>query len=397
VTSTPRPEDGRGGRLRALFFESGRRGGSIYHLKSLLERLDPLRFEGGFVSWYEDLVAARLFEMETPYCRRSLHLRTEQPDTFKHAWGLPLPTPFALYYYLVGRSVLRRHRPDVAYMNTGIAGHEPVILAARRLGIPVVCHVRHSRALDADERRVAPWVERFVSCSRWGAQHLEGQLGRPASQIDCVYDGIDLSAFDARAANEIPPVLPQGRILVCLLGSLIPRKRPLLAIEALARARKRSPELTLVIAGDGPLRPEVERIVRQVGVDSAVIRLGSVAVVPALLRRCHIGLLVSESEGMPNAVMEYMAAGLAVVSSSVPGVGELVGEGRTGFIVPDATPAAVGDALLQLALSPARREAFGRAGREAIAGEAFKVESEARGVEDVLLRASKRAGRRRES
>jgi glycosyltransferase involved in cell wall biosynthesis len=123
-----------------------------------------------------------------------------------------------------------------------------------------------------------------------------------------------------------------------------------------------------------------------------VIRLGRVAVVPALLRRCHIGLLVSESEGMPNSVMEYMAAGLAVVSTSVPGVDELVREGQTGFVVPDATPEALGETLLLLAKSPARREALGRAGREAITGEAFKVESEARGVEGVLLRASKRAG-----
>lgn len=388
MRSAPPRDDGRGRRVRALFFESGRRGGSIYRLKSLLERLDRLQFEGGFLSWYKDLAAAQLFGLEALFCRRSLRIRGEQPNIFKHAWGLPVPTPFALYYYMASRSVLRRHRPDVVYMNTGIGGHEPAILAAHRLDIPVVCHLRHSRPLDQDERRVAGRVTRFVASSRWGAKHFEGELRRPSSHIDCVYDGIDLPTFDARALNDEAPPVPPGRILVCLLGSLIARKRPLLAIEALAVARRRCPELSLVMAGDGPLRPDVEQAVREANLDSAVVRLGSVEAVPALLRRCHMGLLVSESEGMPNAVLEYMAAGLGVVSSSVPGVDELVIHGRTGFITPDPiTPEAVGEALLSLATNPARRDAFGRAGREAIEAEAFRVETEARGVGAVILRA----------
>src|SRR5262245_37952981 len=101
---------------RALFFESGRGGGSVYRLKSILERLDPDRFEAGFVSWYDDRAAAELFQVEALYCRESLGLRGERPDTFKHLLGLPLPTPFSFYYYAKSRSALHRHRPDVAYV-----------------------------------------------------------------------------------------------------------------------------------------------------------------------------------------------------------------------------------------------------------------------------------------
>jgi glycosyltransferase involved in cell wall biosynthesis len=361
-------------------------------LKSILERLDTERFEAGFVSWYSDHAAARLFELKTPFCRHSLGLRTEQPDTFKHALGLAVPTPFALYYYLSSRLLIGRHQPDVAYMNTGIGGYEPAIVAADQLGVPVVCHLRRSRTLDSDERRAARRVARFVASSRWGVRHIEEQLGRPATDVDYVPEGIDLTGFDARAGSGAPPALPAGPVYVCIVGSLIARKRPLLAIEAFARARPRYSGLRLVLAGDGPLRDHVEQAVRAAGLETSVLRLGYVGAVPALLRRCHVGLLVSESEGMPNAVMEYMAAGLPVVTSAVPGVDELVDHGRTGLIVPDPiAPDAVAEALLALAVSADRRASFGRAGREKIEEEVYRVETESRGVADVLLRAAGRS------
>jgi len=376
-------------RIRVLFFESGRRGGSVYRLQSILERLDPDRFEGGFVSWYRDGAAARLFGLPRLFCRRGIGLRGERPDTFKHLLGLPLPTPFAAYYYVVSRRIIGRHAPDVAYVNTGLGLHEPAILAASRAGVPVVCHLRSSARLEHDELRSAARVTRFVTSSRWGAAHFAWELGRPARDFDYVYEGIDLPAFDVRAGAEAAPPLPPGPLYVCLVGSLIERKRPLVAIQALAVARRRRPELRLVLAGDGPLRREVERLVRALDLEEAVLRLGGVAAVPALLAQCHAGLLVSASEGMPNAVMEYMAARLPVVSSSVPGVDELVEHGRTGIIVPDPlTPEAVAEGLCELATSAPRRAAFGAAGRRKIEGPEFSVETEARGVSDVIARVS---------
>jgi glycosyltransferase involved in cell wall biosynthesis len=383
VTTRPAP------RIRVLFFESGRRGGSVHRLRSILERLDPDRFEGGFVSWYRDGAAARLFALPRLFCRRSIGLRGERPDTFKHLLGLPVPTPFAAYYYLVSRRIVRRHAPDVVYVNTGLGFHEPAILVASRSGVPVVCHLRSSARLDRDELRSGARVTRFVTSSRWGASHFAGELGRPQGDFDSVYEGIDLPAFDAQVSAEAAPQLPPGPLYVCLVGSLIERKRPLVAVQALAAARRRRPELRLVLAGDGPLRREVERLVTLLGLEEAVLRLGNVAAVPALLSRCQLGLLVSASEGMPNAVMEYMAARLPVVTSSVPGVDELVEHGRTGIIVPDPlAPEAIAEALCELAASAARRADFGDAGRRKIEGVEFSVETEARAVSDVIARAS---------
>jgi glycosyltransferase involved in cell wall biosynthesis len=385
VTSTHSPEPRR---VRALFFESGRRGGSVNRLKSILERLDPDRVEGGFLTWYHDFGAARLFGIDRMFCRRSLGLRGEQPDSFKHPGGMTIPTPFALYYLLASLRVIRRYRPDLVYANSGLGEHAAAILAASRAGVPVVCHLRQSDPLNRDDLRAARRVARFVTSSRWGARFFQGQLRRPAEAFDCVYEGIDLPTFDAQVREGTPPPLPPGPVYIVLVGSLIARKRPLLAIEALALAHRRRRELRLVIAGDGPLRTEVDRFVRRAGLEPLVVRLGRITAVPALLRQCHIGLLVSESEGMPNAVMEYMAGGLPVVSSAVPGVEELLDHGRTGLIVPDPIrPEAVAEALVAIAADPDQRASFGHAGRARIEDDVFRVETEAKGVAEVLFKA----------
>src|SRR5262245_15099200 len=250
-------------RIRVLFFESGRRGGSIFRLRSVLARADRDRFEAGFVSYYSDEAAATLFRLEGLFCRHSLGLRWEQPDVFKHPFGLEVPTPFALYYFVVSLVLLWRHRPGVVYMNTGIDGHQPAIWAARLLGIPVVCHIRTSRPLTRNERRVARHVQRFVACTRWGVEHYRSQLARPAGDVSLVYDGIDLDEFDTRAAKAAAPPGPEGALYVCQVGSLIPRKRPRLAVEAVALARQRCPELRLILAGDGPLRDELARLLSE--------------------------------------------------------------------------------------------------------------------------------------
>jgi len=372
-------------RIRVLFFESGRRGGSIFRLRSILQHCDPHRFEAGFVSYYSDQSAAALFELQGLFCRRSLGLRWEQPDVFKHPLGLEVPTPFALYYFLVSLLVLWRHRPALAYMNTGIDGHQPAIWAARLFGIPVVCHIRNSRSLTRNERRVSRHVRRFVASTRWGVEHYRAELGR--ADVDLVYEGIDLDTFDERAAREAGPALPEGPLYVCQVGSLIPRKRPRLAVEAATLARRRCPDLRLVLAGVGPLQEELVQMLREPSMGEAVIMVGHVREIPALLRRCLIGLLVSEHEGLPNAVMEYMAAGLPVVVSPLPGVDELVRHEQTGFVVADPTPERLAEALLQLALSPEKRAAFGRAARRHIEEGRFRVETEARAVEGVVTRA----------
>ncbi len=381
------PTDGRrGGRIKVLFFESGRQGGSVFRLASIMQRLDWSRFEIGVVSYYRDRAAAALFRMPGLFCRRCLRVPWyPQPDVLKPVLGRPVPTPFGIYLFLRSLFVLRRHRPDVAYLNAGIGGFEPTILAARLVGTKVVCHLRMSRDLKSHEVSMAPYVRHLVTSSEWGARFYQGQVrGRTAAT--CIYEAIDLADFDARARETLEAPLPVGPVYVCQVGSLIARKRPRLAIAAIEIVRRQAPNVRLVLAGDGPLRSELEAMVRERALQEHVLLLGQRHDIPALLRSCHIGMLLSEHEGLPNSVLEYMASGLPAVVVRLPFIDELIRHQHNGVVVNDATPQAIAEAIVALARSGEYRERLGRVSREQIASGAFHPDREAGAVERLLTR-----------
>ena len=371
-------------KIKVLFFETGRQGGSAFRLASILARLDASRFEAGFVSYYRDRAAAALFDIQGLFCRRSLNVPWyPQPDVFKPLLGLPIPTPFGIYFFLVSLYVLWRHRPDVAYMNSGMGDFAPAILAARLVGTKVICHLRMSSAIDRYEVRLARHVHRLVASSKWGARFYQEQVHGivPAT---CVYEAIDLARFDARAREPLESPLADGPVYVCQVGTLVGRKRPRLAIEAFAIARRTCPHLKLLMVGEGPQRNELETLLRERRLESEVLLLGHRRDVPALLRRSHIGLLLSESEGLPNAVLEYMASGLPVVVTRLPFIDELIRDQHNGVVIDHASPEEIAAAMVALARSPEVRTRMGNDARELIEDGAFHPDREAHDTGAVL-------------
>ena len=338
------------------------------------------------MSFYRDRAAAILLEMNGLFCRHSLHVPWyPQPDTFKFVFGVPIPTPFGVYFFLVSLLVLWRYRPHVAYMNSGIGGFEPAILAARLLGIKVVCHLRMSRDLTDYEVWLAGYVHHLVASSKWGARFYQDRVhGRALAT--CVYEAIDLAEFDARAKEKLQLPIPAGPVYICQVGSLISRKRPRLAIEAFEIAHRHFPNLRLLLAGEGPLRLELDQLIRERGLQADVFLLGPRRDIPALLRRCHVGLLLSVHEGLPNSLLEYMASSLPVVVARLPFIDEIIQDQQNGLVIDDPTPQRIADAILVFARSAHNRERMGRVARATIEAGAFHVDREARDIEALLTR-----------
>jgi glycosyltransferase involved in cell wall biosynthesis len=371
-------------RIKVLFFESGRLGGSVLRLFSIIKRVDPSRFDVGVVSFYRDRAAAVLFEVKGLFCRHCLHVPWyPQPDVYKPLFGLPVPTPFAVYFFLVSLFVLWRHRPDVVYMNGGIGGYEPPILAARLLGTKVVCHLRMSRDLTDYEVRLGRHVHHLVASSKWGARFYQDQThGRVPTT--CIYEAIDLIEFDARATQKLDSPLPEGPVYICQVGSLIARKQPRLVIEAFDIARRQFTNLKLILAGEGPLLSELEVLVRERRLQGDVLLVGPRRDIPALLRRCHIGLLLSINEGLPNAVLEYMASTLPVVVTRLPFIDELIRDQQNGLVIDNPTPHRIAEAILTLARSADCRQRMGQSSRDIIDTGVFHVDREAQNVEALV-------------
>lgn len=209
---------------------------------------------------------------------------------------------------------------------------------------------------------------------------------KSSEAIPCrvIHNGLDLELFDRDLGGALVSPIPfltaqKGRV-ICAVGSLRPVKCFSLLIEAFALLKKRLPGLRLMIVGDGGERASLETLARDLGVQSSLLLCGLRTDIPAILQRSYLGVLSSRHEGLPNAILEYMAARLPVVATDVGGNREAVRDGETGLLVPFGDPQALSDAMLYVLQNPDVARRFGEAGRRRVEA-AFTVERMVRGTE----------------
>jgi starch synthase (maltosyl-transferring) len=214
-----------------------------------------------------------------------------------------------------------------------------------------------------------------VCVSRGVERFSREVVGLPSERLTVIPNGVDLARFDEveplpRAALGIPP----GADLALAIGRLDVQKGVADLLDAAEWVIARRPDWHLVLAGDGPERPRLlARIAAQRALTERIHWLGRRDDVPALLAAADVLVLASHWEGMPNVVLEAMAARRPVVATAVEGSEDLVTPGRTGWLVPPRDPTALGQALLEAALDPERRRRYGAAGRTRVETE-FSVE-----------------------
>jgi len=133
-------------------------------------------------------------------------------------------------------------------------------------------------------------------------------------------------------------------------------KRTDLFIKAAAIVAKKYPGMRFHIIGEGHLRPMLEDLARSEGVINNMIFTGALKDVANYLSRLQVGVICSDSEGLSNALIEYMLAGAVPIATAVGGNPELVTNEETGLLVPVNDPAALASAMLRLIEVPALRK-----------------------------------------
>jgi colanic acid/amylovoran biosynthesis glycosyltransferase len=226
---------------------------------------------------------------------------------------------------------------------------------------------------DVEGHRLAAKLgdARFVACISDYARSQAMALTADWDKLHTVRLGVDLTAFtparrDGRA----------GALRVLSVGRLAQQKGQAVLLRAIARA---GDGVELTLAGDGPLRGELERVAAELGI--AVEFAGAVGHdrIAELYARADVFCLTSFAEGIPVVLMEAMACELPVVAPAIMGIPELVED----VLVPPGRPDLVADALRALAADPERRAALGRAGREIVAAR-YDQAASARALRELL-------------
>ncbi len=249
-------------------------------------------------------------------------------------------------------------------------------LAAPLIGFPPVLGgirvAEHARAWHPRLDRLTSWLEVGSICVSEGVlRHTRDVAGRPEANLIVIPNSVDVVAID-RA-----PITPRGEIGVAddapvalFIGRLEAQKGWGVLLDAAVRTATARPDWRLVLVGDGPDRAAIENRVRQdPRLAQQVLILGRRGDVAGLLKAADLLVLPSLWEGMPNVVLEAMAAGRAVVATKVEGSEDLVIDGETGRLVPPGDAEALADALLDAHADPERLAAWGRAGRARVEAE----------------------------
>jgi starch synthase (maltosyl-transferring) len=184
-------------------------------------------------------------------------------------------------------------------------------------------------------------------------------------RLTVIPNGIDPSPFDhASPAPRAAIGVPEWAHLALFVGRLTEQKGLPFLIEAAGQVARTRPDWHLALVGDGPDRDPLQQAAARIPALSGRVHwLGPRDDIPALLKTADLLVLASLWEGMPNVVLEAMAARRSVVATSVEGTEELVEPGRTGWLVPPADPDALAGALLDAASDPVRLIRQGEAGR----------------------------------
>lgn len=340
--------------LRVVFLitRSDTVGGAQIHVRDLAGALHDLGHQVHVLAGHEGLLADEVRSRGVGYARVQHLERAIRP--LRDVWAVREV-----------RRRLREIRPDLLSTHctkAGVMGR----IAGRSLGIPTLFTAHGWRFAIGSrlmrfvytnvERVLAPLADRIITVSetdrRLALLHRVGVPGRLVTIRNAMPD----VPADLRANPGAEP--PRLVMVARFMPGHKDHETLLRALSGLGHLDWR-----LDLIGDGPLKPAMETLVRDLGLEERVAFLGFRPDVAERLARCQLFVLITHGEGLPRSILEAMRAGLPVVATDVGGVGEAVVSGKTGYTVPVREPKVLRERLARLLTDPKLRQRMGAAAR----------------------------------
>lgn len=311
----------------------------------------------------------------------------------KNRKRFPYPRIYRMKHIGNAAKFLKRKKTALihAYFGTTAVRILPLL---RKTDIPLVTSL-HGKDVSL-KLRDRSYRRKLRSVFRRSAAVLvvSGQMRRrvlrlrcPARKIHVIKTGIDLGKFPFRLRK---PPKKGGKIRLLSVGRLVPKKGMDVLVKAFAKVRKKYPDARLTIVGDGPERSRLKKLSRKYGLKRRIRWKGELPHrrVRKQLRKAHIFVLASRTardgdmEGLPNSIVEAMAAGVPVVSTRHAGIPELVRHGRTGLTARENSVSDLARQIKNMIKRKNRWKRWTRAARAAVARE-HDIRRQARKVERI--------------
>lgn len=263
---------------------------------------------------------------------------------------------------------IRKSRIDLV-QTYGFYSNVPGILAAKVAGVRAIIASRRDMGvfLSPAQRLAEKCLWHFTQYIVVNATAIKRSLlqaGVPAKKLVVIHNGIDVSAFRA-----LSPDSSSAKPIVGMVANFRHQKDHATFLDAGALILARRPEVQLMLVGSGPLESDMRRYAAARGIDDRVYFAGQAtgAAMRDVIYSLTISVLSSKNnEGLPNVVLESMAARKPVVATDVGGVHEAVSDGETGFLVPPRDPRALAEKVLWLIDHPEGARQMGLRGRQRV-------------------------------
>jgi glycosyltransferase involved in cell wall biosynthesis len=266
--------------------------------------------------------------------------------------------------------LMRRERIDILHAHKFGSNLWAAILGPRA-GVPVIVAHEHTWSFEGGARRrlidrhvIARRCDRVVAVSREDRRRLVEVEGLRPERVIYIPNGIPAPPPPTGAVQRDGLGLQEDDLVVGAVGVLRPQKAIDVLVKAAAILRAEFPRLRVLVVGAGPEYGALEKLIGELDLSSTVSLLGFRTDVPELLPIFDVAASSSDFEGSPLAVLEYMEAGLPVVSTRVGGVPDLVEDGVTGLLVDRGSPEALAHAIAELLRDPHRRAQMGGLARD---------------------------------
>jgi len=354
-------------------------GGAERLLVDLLQATDTDRFEVAAVSLYP---------------RRGTILDKEINDKELKVFYLNKRLGLDIRVIFEVHRLFRNFRPDVIHTHLSVLHYTLIPTTLLRVGARI--HTIHNTAQKETDRfgKIVRFIAFYlchtlpVSLSQQVANSVREVYGRYLS-TPIIFNGIPtLRYLHQFSENQSEPVLNDDFVLIHI-GRFVPQKNHKLLVESFAKALNVYPKMRLLLVGEGPLRPQTEQIVENLKLTNKVMFLGVRKDIPELLAKSDAFVLSSDWEGMPLTILEAMAAGKPVVSTSVGAVPEIVMNGITGILVSPQDSKLFSDGLLKLTKDTGLCAKMGNSGRQRVL-EQYDISRTAREYESIYLKQLKR-------
>jgi len=363
-------------------------GGAERQIAQIVPRLDRERWQVDLLTLSQPgPLAIELEEAGFRVFSPPLASRTARTGRLVRLLRAAIAIPWIWFWFL-------RNRPDIAhfilpeaYLIGGLCalltGQKRMIMSRRSLAHYQDRHPLLSRV----ERFLHPRMSVIIANSEAIRRDLV-QERAPNKKLWVIRNGVNTEAFRpdhtrGAALREDLEIGPDALVLV-IVANLIPYKGHADLIDALARIDPDLPDgwQLLCIGRDNGIGAALKAQSQTSGLSGNIRFLGSRADIPDLLNAADMSLLCSHEEGLPNAIIEAMSSGTAVVSTEIGGTGEIIDDGINGILVPPGDSVALSRAILELSRDTDQRHSMGQAARTEIE-RTYGLEICARAYDDI--------------